>query len=294
MFSFHLPQFSFAEFIRVKSKELESIYRERAKKISDFIVSGKDFNLKKDTFVSDFQKLYEEYAVYGGYPEVIKSEDFKTKRAILKNIYETYISRDIIERFRIKNTNEFRTIANFLASNIGGFLEYSSLCNETKTHFKRLKHYLAVLEETYIISLLKPFYTKKTSEIKKSPKVYFFDTDLRNSAISNFNKIKFSPDAKALIENTAFTQLKINYPEISLKYWRTPGKAEVAFVLQKEKKVVPIDVTYAHISQPKITRGFRNFLHSYKPPTALVLTRGFCGELKVNSSLLKFVPIWYV
>jgi len=294
MFSFHLPQFSFAEFIRVKSKELEHIYRERAKKVNDFIISSKDFSLKKDIFASDFQKLYEEYAVYGGYPEVINSEDFKTKRTILKNIYEAYLSGDIIKLLRIKNTPEFRTIVNFLASTIGGFIEYSSLSNESKTHFKKIKHYLSVLEQTYIISLVKPFYNNKTAELRKNQKVYFFDTGLRNSALKNFNIIRFRPDAAALIENTAFIQLRINYPDIPLKYWQTLSKAEVAFVLLKEKKAVPIDVRYANMSEPKITRGFRNFLHSYKPPTALVLTRGFCGELKINSSQIKFLPIWYV
>ncbi len=294
MFSFFLPQFSFAEFIRVKSKELESIYREREKKIKDFIISGKDYNLKKDTFVSDFQKLYEEYAVYGGYPEVIDSEDFKTKKTILKNIYEAYLSGEIIKLLRIKDTHEFRTIANFLASTIGGFIEYSSLSNESKTHFKKIKHYLSVLEKTYIISRVKPFYNNKTAELRKSQKVYFLDTGLRNSAIKNFNIIRFRPDAAELIKNTAFTQLRINYPDIPLKYWQTLGKAEVAFVLPKEKKAVPIDVSYTNMSEPKITRGFRNFLHSYKPPKALVLTRGFCGELKVDSSQIKFVPIWYI
>ena len=294
MFSFHLPQVSFAEFIRVKSKELDSIYRERAKKISDFIISGKDFNLKKDTFASDFQKLYEEYALYGGYPEVINSEDFKTKKTILKNICEAYLSGEIIKRLRIKDTHEFRTIAIFLASTIGGFIEYSSLCNESNTHFKRLKHYIKVLEQTYIISLVKPFYNNKTAELRKSQKVYFCDTGLRNSAIKNFNIIRFRPDAPELIKNTAFNQLSINYPDFPLKYWQTLGKAEVAFVLPKEKKAVPIDVSYTNMSEPKITRGFRNFLHSYKPTTALVLTRGFCGELKVDSSLIKFMPIWYI
>jgi len=294
IFSFHLPQVSFAEFIRVKSKELEHIHRERAKKIKDFIISSKDFNLKKDTFASDFQKLYEEYAVYGGYPEVIISEDFKTKTTVLKNIYEAYLSGEIIKLLRIKDTLEFSSIVNFLASYIGNFLEYSSLSNESDTHFKKIKHYLSVLEKTYIISLVKPFYTTKTAELRKNQKVYFLDTGLRNSALKNFNIIRFRPDAPELIKNKAFNQLKINYPDIPLKYWQTLGKAEVAFVLPKEKKAVPIDVSYTNLSEPKITRGFRNFLHSYKPPTALVLTRGFSGELKVNSSQIKFAPIWYV
>ena len=151
-----------------------------------------------------------------------------------------------------------------------------------------------MLEKTYIISLLKPYYNNKTAKLRKNQKVYFLDTGLRNSALKNFNIIRFRPDAPELIKNTVFIQLSINYPDFPLKYWQTLGKAEVAFVLPKEKKAVPIDVSYTNMSEPKITRGYRNFLHSYKPTTALVLTRGFCGELKLDSSLIKFMPIWYI
>ena len=57
---------------------------------------------------------------------------------------------------------------------------------------------------------------------------------------------------------------------------------------------MPIEVKYSNISAPKISRGFRNLLFQYKPERALVLTKGFCGELKVDSSLVKFIPVWYM
>lgn len=294
MFSFYLYQLSFAEFIKVKSKQLNNVYQERAKTLGDFITTGKSFRLEMDIFGHDFKKHFEEYAIFGGYPEVIKTEDYETRRAILKNIYETYVSRDIIELLRLNNITKFRTIVSLLASQIGSLINYNSLCTDSQSYFKEMKQYLSILEETYIISLLRPFFTNKATELKKNPKVYFIDIGLRNYALNNFNEIEFRPDGGNIIENAVFTQLRINYPEVSIKYWRTLAKAEVDFLLEIGRKIVPIEVKYSKISEPKISRGFRNLLFHYKPEKALILTKGFCGELKVNSSLVKFVPVWYI
>jgi len=294
MFTFYLYQLSFAEFIKVKSQQLDNVYQERAKMLGDFITAGQSFRLERDIFVHDFKKYFEEYAIFGGYPEVIKTEDSETKRTILKNIYETYVTRDIIELLRLDNITKFRTIVSLLASRIGNLINYNSLCIDSQSYFKEIKQYLSILEETYIISLLRPFFTNKATELKKNPKIYFIDIGLRNYALNNFNEIEFRPDAGSIIENAVFTQLKINNPDTSIKYWRTLAKAEVDFILEIERKIVPIEVKYSNISAPKISRGFRNLLFQYKPERALVLTKGFCGELKVNSSLVKFVPVWYM
>jgi len=294
MFSFYLPQMSFAEYIHIKSQQMNNVYTERSKLLRDFIVSGKDFKLKKDIFESDFKNHYEEYSLYGGYPEVVKTEDLETKKVILKNIYDTYVTKDIIELLKVNKVSKFRNIVKLLAVRISSLINFNNLCNDSDTYFKELKSFLSILEETYIIYLLKPFYTNKATELKKNPKLYFMDTGLRNFAIDNFKGIPFRTDKGNLMENAAFIQLHINFPEIPLKYWRTLAKAEVDFILEREKDLVPIEIKYANLSEPKISRGYRNFLLKYKPQKALVLTQGFCGQLKVNSSMVKFVPIWYL
>ncbi len=96
-----------------------------------------------------------------------------------------------------------------------------------------------------------------------------------------------------IIENAVFTQLKISEPD-SLKYWRTLAKAEVDFIIEIGNEIIPIEVKYSYLKVAKVSRGFRNFLLQYRPKRAMVLTEGFWGELKIESSLLKFVPVWYL
>jgi len=187
MFSFYLYQLSFAEFIKVKSPQLDNVYREKSNLVRDFITIGKSFQIEEDIFGDDFQKYFEEYVLFGGYPEVIKTQDIETKQIILKNIYDTYVSRDIIELLKITDINKFRVILRLLANQTGNLINYNDLVTDSQSYFTQIKHYLSILEETFIVSLLRPFFTNKVTELKKNPKVYFMDNGLRNYILNNFN-----------------------------------------------------------------------------------------------------------
>lgn len=293
LFSFYLYQLSFSEFIRVKSQQLNNVYQEKSRLIKNFLNKGENFKINKDIFGRDFEKCFEEYAIFGGYPEVVKTSDSETKQVILKNIYETYISRDIIELLKITDITKFRIILGLLASYVGNLINYNNLASDSQSYFEQIKHYLSILEETFIIGLLKPFFTNRATELKKNPKVYFMDTGFRNYILHNFNELGIRPDKGNIVENSIFTQLKIRETN-SLKYWRTLAKAEVDFVIEVNGKLVPMEIKYSHFKIPKISRGFRNFLLQYHPERALVFTKDFWGELIIDQTVVKFVPVWYL
>ena len=296
VFSFELWQLNFEEFIKVKSSQLFNVYKEKSELVKNFILEGRDFSLpEKDIFGKDFQRLFEEYVIWGGYPEVIKTNEEETKTIILKNIYDTYITRDIIELLKITDYSRFKTLLSLLASQIGNLINYNNLAKDTQTYFKEIKRYLSILEETYIISILKPFFTNKISELKKNPKVYFIDMGLRNYILGNFQGLLFRPDLGQIVENLIFSQLRFNQKDYySLKYWRTLGKAEVDFILERKREIIPVEVKYSSFNFPKISKGFRSFVSAYTPKSAVILTKNFWGELKINSTLIKFIPVWYL
>jgi len=138
MFSFYLYQLSFAEFIRVRSRQLNNVYQEKSKIVRDFITMGNNFQIQEDIFGDNFQKYFEEYVLFGGYPEVIKTEDIETKQVILKNIYDTYVSRDIVELLKITDITKFRTILRLLANQTGNLINYNDLTTESQSYFTQL------------------------------------------------------------------------------------------------------------------------------------------------------------
>ena len=294
VFFLNLWPFDFEEFLQTKSKQLNNVYQEKSEQIKNFINNSKPFVVpKEDIFAKDFEKIFEQYSLWGGYPEVLKTNDEETKKTILKNIYNTYVEKDIIGLLKTTNYATLKKLISLLAIRVGNPIKYDSLITDANSYFEEIKNHLSVLEETFIVSALKPYFKNKTNEIRKSPKIYFIDTGLRNYIINNFNSLHLRTDNGALAENTIFSQFKKQDNELEIKYWRTKGGAEVDFILENLKELIPVEVKYSPLKSNNISVSFRNFLSEYKPNKGIILTKGFWGERKIDSTLIKFIPLWY-
>ena len=86
----------------------------------------------------------------------------------------------------------------------------------------------------------------------KSKKIYFVDTGLRNAILNNFSSIDARKDKGNLFENFILNELLFEGFEV--KYWRTTGKAEVDFVLNLDREVIPIEVKSFGIKKINKTR----------------------------------------
>jgi len=293
VFFFELFPFSFHEFLVAKDPRLAKIYEEKSKIIKEFLLSGKA-EVGQDIFLKEFTPFFNEYIIFGGYPAVIKTEDIETKRTILKNIYDTYISKDVVEFLKITDVLKYRHVVRALAVLIGNLINYNEICSTCQTYYKELKRIISILSETYIITLVQPFYKNPITELRKVPKVYFFDLGLRNYIIDNFNSLEKRTDSGALIENLVFLSLRNNFPEAAINYWRTIAKAEVDFVLRMKTEIIPIEVKYQSFKEPKVSRSLRNFIKSYKPKKAIVVTKDFWSKVKINDTSVLFVPTCYL
>jgi predicted AAA+ superfamily ATPase len=292
VFFFELFPFSFHEFLAAKDLRLAKIYEERSGSVKAFLRGG-DVEIREDIYHKEFARLFEEYVIFGGYPAAIKA-DPETKRMILKNICDTYVSKDVVEFLKVTDALKYRHVVRTLALLIGNMINYGEVCSATQTYYKELKRMISILSETYIINLVQPFYTNPVTELKKVPKVYFFDLGLRNYIAGNFSPLEMRGDAGALVENLAFLSLKNALPDASINYWRTIAKAEVDFVLRTEGEVIPVEVKYRSLERPKVTRGFRSFIESYGTKRALVVTKDFLGKAEVGGATVLFAPAHYL
>ncbi len=295
VFFLNLWPFDFEEALQLESKQLNNIYQKRSKQVKEFIETSKKFSSpKKDIFIKDFKKVFEKYSIWGGYPEVLKTEDEETKKTILKNIYNTYIKKDIIEILKTTDHSTLEDLISLLAIQTGNLIKYNSLTNTIDSYFKEVKQYLSILEETFILNRINPYHKNKTKEIKKTPKIYFVDNGLRNYIINNFNPPSLRTDKGSLIENTVFSQFKKNNDKIKIKYWRTKSEAEVDFILEKQQKLIPVEVKYSNFKAPNIPPSFKRFIEKYNPNKGIILTKGFWGKTNFKSTLVRFIPVWYI
>jgi len=295
VFFFELFPFSFHEFLVARDPRLAKIHEEKNKGIREFLQSGRvDVSGGKDVFIKEFAPYLEQHVIFGGYPAVIKAEDFEMKRVILKGIYDTYVSKDVVGFLKVTDALKYRHVVRALAVLIGNLINYNEICSTCQTYYKELRRIISILSETYIVDLVRPFFRNPVTELKKVPKVYFFDLGLRNYVIDNFGDLEGRVDRGALIENFVFLCLKNSFPETTINYWRTIAKAEVDFVLRVGDEIVPLEVKYQSFRAPKVSRGLRSFVKSYNTKRALVVTRDFWGKVQVNSATVLFAPACYL
>jgi len=196
---FNLYSLSFKEYLRKRDKALMKMHEEYKQSILSFL-KGDDYNLSDPSYIHDFLDLWNEYVVYGGYPEVVKSNDDEEKRNILSNIVSLHIEKDIGDYFNINDYESFFNFIKFLSVSVGTPLSFHSIASMlSQSHYKILTYFNASLH-SYIVAQLKPFYKGNiTTEIRKSPKIYFLDLGIRNAVLKNYVNINSSSDAGPLL-----------------------------------------------------------------------------------------------
>ena len=287
LIEFSLTPFSFREFLSAKDREMFVVLEN---------ISGADifsFNLKDALgreINSRLAARLEEYLVFGGYPAVVLSAGAEEKKKVLEGIYDKYLLKDIKDLLRLATDNELDRLGKFLAGQIGNIIKYQELAGAWGLNYKELKKHLNILSKTCIISLVAPFFTNKRTELVKNPKVYFNDLGLRNYSLADWRAVGSRNDLGALAENYGFMLLK-NIFSRGVKYWRTKAKAEVDFVIEKEQTVYPVEIKY--ISKRLIGKSLYSFIEKFNPPIALILTKDYLGEEKINKTTVKFIPLAY-
>ena len=278
IFVFELFPLSFAEFLAYKSPGLLSILNER-------IPRGIPISASLHRQVLSY---FEEFSIWGGYPRVVVARDAEEKAEVLKNIFVTYLLKDVRGFFRLASESGLQKLVKALAFQIGSLIRYSELSQVSGLRYATLKEYLSILEETYILKLARPFFTNKRLEITKNPKVYFVDTGLRNYLSQDFRGWSHRTDIGHLIENVIATELMKK--EIPLNFWRTKSKGEVDFIVPTRDHVIPLEVKSGAANA--VGKSFISFIEKYQPLKGYVLHAGLPQEMTVKGVSVQFVPLY--
>jgi predicted AAA+ superfamily ATPase len=223
---------------------------------------------------------------------VVLAETAEEKREILKNIYNTYFLRDIRDIAGLIDDYKLTKLIKGLAAQAGQLVEYREIGNISGYDYLSLKKYLNILEKTFICSPVRPFFRNKRIELVKNPKIYFFDSGLRNFITNNFNRLEKRADKGAVMENYVFTEFIKR--ELAFNYWRTKQKAEVDFIITVEDlKILPVEVKN-NLKKPEISRSFHSFITAYSPDNAVILNQDYIGMKKSGDTEVFFLPFWMI
>lgn len=291
IFIFQLFPFSFKEFLSYRNPSLcKNIYIEIKEEVSDYLI-GKRKTLPSisDAVIKEIGRYYYEYAIFGGYPRVVTAQDDEEKITVLKNIYNTYFLREIRDILQLSTEAELQKLIKALALQIGAAVAYNELGQTASLNYSNLLKHLNILEKTFVIKKILPFYKNKRTEIAKSPKIYFFDNGFRNMVIDNFQGVDKRVDRGELNENFVATQLL--KAEYNINYWRTKSDAEVDFVLNKNSMTMAVE-TKSILNSNKISRALISFKEKYSPQRVIVLSENYFSLDKKRDVL--FMPLFFI
>lgn len=269
---FEMYPFSFNEFLYAKNKKMHKYYNSKRVCLVDNKVK-----IENLIFIDELNDLLKEYITFGGYPAVVLENDFEKKKILLRNLFQTYIEKDIVKVYGSKYNQRISDMIKYLSSLNADMINYNEISSVISLYDKEVKEILSILEQTYIIKLIRPFHKNLTTELRKNPKIYFIDIGLRNiiTGLFDFSDKEYGK----LLENYLLNIFK----DEKVNYWRTTAKAEVDFIINEK---IPLESK----TIPKITRSFRSFINNYQPKNAFIVNKKKFEKHKVNKVKIYFVP----
>ncbi|MCR4964111.1 MAG: ATP-binding protein [Bacteroidales bacterium] len=188
------------------------------------------------------QEMYEqvkdmqtnELLFHGLYPASF-SDNMPTEY-LYSNYYNTYIERDLHQLINVKNLSLFQLFIRLCAGRVGAECNYSALASETGVSAPTLREWMSILEASYILYKLPPYYSNISKRLVKTPKVYFFDTGILCFllGIENPNQLATHPLRGAIFENLVvmeFVKSRLNEGKLpNLFFYRDSRGTEIDLV----------------------------------------------------------------
>lgn len=174
--------------------------------------------------------LFYEYVTYGGYPAVVLAPDIQAKKELLHELADSYTKKDILD-YHVASQENYLRILKLLSHQVGNLLNINVLANQLDIPRTTVERYIHVMEQSFHIALIKPYFNNKKKEIKKMPKAFFYDMGLRNHFANNFDPFDLRIDKGMLLENTAFRACLFAYANEDIRFWRTSDSQEVDFII---------------------------------------------------------------
>jgi len=185
-------------------------------------------------------------AFYGGYPEVVTH--ILQPKEFYPNYNQTFIERDVRQLTQIRDLQDFQRFIRLCAARIGQLLNIAALANDCDISVPTAKKWLSILEASYVLFLLQPYYNNFNKRLVKTPKLYFYDTGLACwlLKITSVEQLQEHYIRGGIIESMIIAELCktfYNYgQEPSIYFWRDSHGHEVDVLLDYGTELIPIEI----------------------------------------------------
>lgn len=247
---------------KLLSKDINTKLRGRSIEIKVYPLSFSEYY---EFYGGDRSAVFNQYLYYGGLPYLLSEPDEKNKTDYLRMICDTVVSKDIIDRYKIRNENMFNAVFEFLCSNIGSYVSANKLANTLKSNgYPRITadtvgNFLDYMCDAYLFYKAQRYDIKGKEYLKTLNKYYITDMGIRNSKL-NYRQIEITH----ALENIIFLDLlRRGYiVDIGKNY-----EKEIDFIARRNQDLFYIQVAYSIVDPDKKAQellSFRNLDDGYK------------------------------
>lgn len=204
----------------------------------------------------------------GGYPRVFKDHLEPTKA--YRNYFQTYVERDLRELIQVKDLALFQKFIRLAAGRIGQLLNLEGLGNEVGVSSHTIKAWISILEASYIIIRIHPYFENFGKRFIKAPKLYFTDVGLACYllGIESISQLERDPLRGNLMENLIFLELvksRLNQGlDPQLYYLRDTHNHEIDFLYQAGRDLIAIEVKSSATFNPSFLDNILYFQNLFK------------------------------
>ncbi len=199
----------------------------------------------------------------GGYPRIYERR--LPADEWLADYVATYVERDVRQLTKIGDLLLFQTFLRLCASRTGQLLNLSSLANDCGVSQPTARSWLSVLEASYIVFRLPPFFANVGKRLLKTPKLYFYDTGLAASLlnIENPRQLETHPLRGAFFETWVVAEIAKAHlhrgrrPRMS--FYRDSSQLEIDLILEKGADLALVEIKAARTPSSQYFAAFQRF-----------------------------------
>lgn len=203
------------------------------------------------------------FILHGGLPRIFRDKINPT--LVYKNYVATYLERDMRSIIQVKELSQFKRFMHLCAARIGTEFVASNLANEIGVSYKTIQSWLSVLEASYIVFRLQPYYENFGKRIIKSPKLYFTDVGLATYllGIEEISQLSRDPLKCNLFENLVvldfYKKILNQGKEARIYFYRDQSQNEVDLIWQHGRSLIPVEIKYGQTYQKIFIKGLEHF-----------------------------------
>jgi uncharacterized protein len=233
--------------------------------------------LSEHTSEIEERRVLELRIIFGLYPEVINNQG--NEKDVLYSLTDSYLFKDILSLEKVRKPALIEKILQALAFQVGSEVSFNEIGKTVGADNQTVERYIDLLQKVFAVFSLSSFSRNLRNELRKSRKIYFWDTGIRNTIIRNFNSLSMRSDSGALWESYLMAErmkyLRYSGNFVNSYFWRTAQQQEIDYIEVRDDQVNAFEYKWSEKENVRIPK---TFLSAYPGSKIEIITRDNYAE----------------